>query len=147
MLGAYANSGIGCVFNTSLCCSDNSVLYKPQWGLPGGMHRRASWESERGRSCLTPQWGLFFVRLISEHTSHPSSIPVNLCVLIFKVLMLTFSWIVVSFKWCCQLVHCCFHLTVWVYIFKCGAEGVIVKGANWFKIYVYLKKILLCCCM
>ena len=26
------------------------------------------------------------------------------------------------------------------YIFKCGAEGVIVKGANWFKIYVYLKK-------
>ena len=46
VLGAYANSGIGCVFNTSLCCSDNSVLYKPQWGLPGGMHRRASWNEK-----------------------------------------------------------------------------------------------------
>lgn len=22
--------------------------------------------------------------------------------------------------------------------FKCGTEGVIVKGVNWFKIYVYL---------
>lgn len=98
------------------------------------------WESEKGVSCLTSQWGLLYVRLISEHTRHPSRVPMNLFMLIFTVLLLTFSWIVVSFKWCCQLVHCCFHLTVWVYIFKCGAEGVIVKGANWFKIYVYLKK-------
>ena len=106
------------------------------------MHRCASWNKKVRR-----EWVVWYPSGVcsvwGSYLNIPDIIRAEfqwLFMLTFKVLMLTFSRIVVSFQCYCQLLHCCFHLTVWVYIFKCGAEGVIVKGANWFKIYVYFKK-------